>query len=321
MPRKPKHKITVDLPSEFTDFMRQVHEQIVSGDEAATVLESDDLLQCDCAYGGLYYDAQKPRFGFRYFYDEDVTWDFDLDARQIAEIADGTVTAVELWQCSGGKCGCLYSAEDTYCPHCDSLRHFDNFESEVREFHPDESEEVLAARVNLHKVILAIGDYHREHDHFPPPYTRDGDGKLLHSWRSLILPFLDEDSVFEMIDFTQPWDSEANRQVWEHRPEAYGGNGCPAPMTPCVAIVGRNTLWPPTGTRRYGDIRSGTSFTTAAVVANETRVNWMQPADINVETAVAEYRAKGSLLMSFVDGHVGLIDDVTLKRLRELIRV
>jgi hypothetical protein len=119
VPRKPKRLVTLDLPRAFTEFMQHVDHLISIGDPRTT-MESDDLLQCDRVYGGL-YDRAGRRFGFRYFHGEKATWEFDLSAQEIADIASGRVTQVSLWQCSGGKCGCYYAAEDAYCPHCDSL--------------------------------------------------------------------------------------------------------------------------------------------------------------------------------------------------------
>lgn len=317
MSRKPKERVVIELPSSFVDFMRDVNQQIADGDKAATIIESDDLLQCDRVYGGL-YDVAGQRFGFRYFHTDEATWDFDLDAQQIAQIANGSLTSVTLWQCSSAKCGCLYATEDSYCTHCDSIRHFETHESYLRIDHSDESPDVLVAMENLRKIGTAILDYHREHDHFPPPHTHDADGKPLHSWRSLILPFLDEDSVFEMIDFSQPWDSECNRNIWWQRPSVYGTNDCPLPLTHCMAIVDSNTIWPQTGRRQRTEIRSGTSYTVAAIVANNTSVNWMQAIDLDIDAAVAEYKSAASLLAVFVDGHVDLLKDVSLDELREL---
>lgn len=175
--RKPKRSVTVELPSDFTSFMRDVIQRIADGDEAATTIESDDLLQCDRVYGGL-YDVAGQRFGFRYFHADDATWDLDLDAQQIAQIANGTLTALNLWQCSGGKCDCLHAAKDSYCAHCDSIRHYDDYESRLRIHHPDESPEVLATMANLRRIGLAILDYHREHEHFPPAQTHDEYGRV-----------------------------------------------------------------------------------------------------------------------------------------------
>ena len=320
MPRKPKQSVTIELPSAFTDFMREVHRQILDGDEEATTLESDDLLQCDCVYGGL-YDVEGGRFGFCYFHSDDAAWNFDLDAQQIAQIANGTLTTMNLWQCSGGKCGCLYATEDAYCTHCDPTRHFEDHESHLRIHNPDESPDCLAAMSNLRKIGLAISDYHSEHAHYPPWQTRDANGKPLHSWRSLILPYLDEDSLFETIDFDQPWDADTNRRLWEHRPAVFGGLGCETPLTHVMAVVGADTIWPVTGRRSSTEIKTGYSYTIAAVMLQDTSVNWMQPVDADVSTALSDYVNNKELLAAFVDGHVATVREVDVDRLRQLIRI
>ncbi len=317
MPRQPKRSVSIELPSAFTDFMREVKQQIDAGDEA-TMIESDDLLQCDCIYGGL-YDAAKRRFAFRYFHAEDVTWDFDLDVQQIASIADGTQTTMTFWQCSNGKCDCLYHAEDSYCMHCDSMRYFDSYESSLAMRHPDESADVLAAMANLRKIGLAIIEYHKKHGHCPPSRTQDAHGRDLHSWRSLILPFLDEDRLSEGIDFSQPWDSAHNRTVWHERPSVYSALHCPAPLTYCTAIVGANTVWPHTGRRQWNEIRTGLSYTVIAVIAMDAAVHWMQPTDPEIDAVLAEYTSRASLLAVFADGHVDRIKNVSIEELRRLI--
>jgi hypothetical protein len=318
MPRKPKHPVTIELPSAFTDFMREVHQQITEGDKAATTIESDDLLQCDRIYGGL-YDVAGRRFGFRYFHTDDCTWDIQLDAEQIAQIAVGPLTSVNLWQCSGGKCGCLYESQESYCMHCDSILHFDDYESRLLIHHSDKSAEVRAAMAKLRKIGVAICGYHHKHGHFPPAQTQDSNGNPLHSWRSLILPFLDEEAVSEKIDFSQPWDSDNNRSIWQQRPCVYGADDCPAPVTRCMAIVDPLTIWPQTGRRSWTEIKSGTSYTVAAIVANSTQINWMQPIDLDIEAVLTEYKSHKSLIAVFVDGHVEVIENVPVDELRKLI--
>ena len=298
--------------------MCDVNRLIHDGDESATTIESDDLLQCECVYGGL-YDIVGKRFGFRYFRTDDATWDFDLDAHQIAQIADGTLTTLNLWQCSSGKCDCLYASEDSYCTHCDSIRHFDDYESRLRIHHPDEPTDVLAVMANLRKIGLAILGYHQEHGHFPPAQTHDDTGRPLHSWRSLILPFLDEDSLFNSIDLGQPWNSEANQHLWKHRPTVFGGHGYETPLTTVMAVVGPETIWPTAGRRSYTEIRTGTSYTIAAVSLTDTTANWMQPLDIDLALALSSYENNNEMIAVFVDGHVEVVREVDAGRLRELL--
>ena len=50
--KHPKAKQVVPMPDDLATFLREVHALIEADDDAATI-ESDDLLQCEIAYGGL----------------------------------------------------------------------------------------------------------------------------------------------------------------------------------------------------------------------------------------------------------------------------
>lgn len=315
--RQPKHSVSVELPEAFAEFMRDVHQRIEDGDEAATSIESDDLLQCECVYGGL-IDIANWQYGFRYFRTDNRTWDFILRADEISSIANGSTTHLTLWQCEK-ECGCFYASADAYCVHCDSIHQFDEHESPLRLYEPNADDSTRPEMANLRKVGLAILDYHHNHGCFPPHANVDASGKPLHSWRSLILPFLDEDGVFNMIDFDQPWDSDANKKVWDHQPSVYFSADCDPPRTQVVAVVGSKTIWPTSHRRRWTEITSGTSFTIAAVWANKLNTNWIEPADPDVDEVASDFVDHGKMVSVFVDGHVETIRDVSVERLRELL--
>ncbi|HEY4260168.1 MAG TPA: DUF1559 domain-containing protein, partial [Schlesneria sp.] len=59
---------------------------------------------------------------------------------------------------------------------------------------------------NLKLIGLALYNYHDLYGAFPPAYTVDRHGKQLHSWRTLILPFLDQMPLYQKIDLSKPWD-------------------------------------------------------------------------------------------------------------------
>jgi hypothetical protein len=44
---------------------------------------------------------------------------------------------------------------------------------------------------NLKQIALALLTYETVYHALPPAYTVDADGKPLHSWRTLILPYLE----------------------------------------------------------------------------------------------------------------------------------
>ena len=116
---RPKVKEQVRIPANLLEFLREVHELIEAQDEAATV-ESDDLLQCECAYGGL-VQVGTDSYGFTYFPGDGVRdkWEVELRAIEIRYIADGATTELELWACSDSTCQSKFSDPADTCSICD----------------------------------------------------------------------------------------------------------------------------------------------------------------------------------------------------------
>ena len=63
---------------------------------------------------------------------------------------------------------------------------------------------------NLKQIQLAILNYESANGHMPPAYTVDENGNPMHSWRVLILPYMEEVGVYDRYDLSEPWDSPAN---------------------------------------------------------------------------------------------------------------
>jgi type II secretory pathway pseudopilin PulG len=68
---------------------------------------------------------------------------------------------------------------------------------------------------NLKQVALALHNYADDHHALPPAYTVDAKGRPLHSWRTLILPYLDEQALYDSIDLSKPWDDPKNADAHE----------------------------------------------------------------------------------------------------------
>ena len=45
------------------------------------------------------------------------------------------------------------------------------------------------------------------HKTFPPAYSTDAAGKPLLSWRVLILPYIDQQGLYEQFHLDEPWDT------------------------------------------------------------------------------------------------------------------
>ncbi|QDT40080.1 hypothetical protein Pan241w_01330 [Gimesia alba] len=68
---------------------------------------------------------------------------------------------------------------------------------------------------NLKQIGLAMHHYHETHSRLPFGGTFDQTGRPQHSWATRLLPYLDQEPLYNQIDFNQPWTAEANRSVFE----------------------------------------------------------------------------------------------------------
>jgi predicted RNA-binding Zn-ribbon protein involved in translation (DUF1610 family) len=58
--------------------------------------------------------------------------------------------------------------------------------------------------MNEKQILLAIHNYHDTYGQLPPAYIPDADGKPMHSWRVLILPFIEQLHLYNQYDFSKP---------------------------------------------------------------------------------------------------------------------
>ena len=141
-------------------------------------------------------------------------------------------------------------------------------------------------RNNLKQIALALHNYADIYDALPPAYTVDADGRPLHSWRTLILPYLDEQGLHSRIDLLKPWDDPANAEALKTVPHVYR---CPSATLPpgftsYLGIVGANACFHPTAHRAFSEITDSTSETLMVIeVAQEQAVHWMAPQDASEE--------------------------------------
>jgi Protein of unknown function (DUF1559) len=68
-----------------------------------------------------------------------------------------------------------------------------------------------ACQGRFNQMQFALTRYHETHGHFPPAFIVGPDGKPWHSWRVLILPYMEHSSVYEKYRFDEPWNGPNNR--------------------------------------------------------------------------------------------------------------
>lgn len=137
-------------------------------------------------------------------------------------------------------------------------------------------------RNNLKQIGIALHQYVDDWHALPPAYTVDSEGKPLHSWRTLILPYLDEAALYEKIDLSKPWNDLANAEACNTALAVYCCPSYPGPRTHTtyLASVGAKSCFHPTRSRPFSEITDGLAETLMVIeVAPDDAVPWMSPAD------------------------------------------
>ena len=144
---------------------------------------------------------------------------------------------------------------------------------------------------NLKQIGLALHNYHQSYNSFPPAVVHGPDGKPWHSWRVLIHPFLEEQSLAEKYRFDEPWNGPNNSKLVDQRPEVFACRGfdgvvnVPKHRTSYVAVVGHETVWPGATSTHLSDISDGTSNTVLVIEVRDAGIPWLAPEDLSMEEA------------------------------------
>jgi prepilin-type processing-associated H-X9-DG protein len=183
---------------------------------------------------------------------------------------------------------------------------------------------------HLKMISLALQNYADEFQALPPAYTIDADGNPLHSWRTLILPYMEQQALYERIDLAKPWDDPANQVAYETSIPDYRcpSVDCPSTHTTYLAVVTADSCFQPTTPRRLDEITDQHGLTLTVVeVDAERSVHWMSPGDISEQWLltlgqVDDLPHPGGVQAAFVDGRVRFLTaDLAAERCRALISI
>lgn len=172
---------------------------------------------------------------------------------------------------------------------------------------------------NLQNIGRALQQYRDLHGSFPPAYLADAQGRPMHSWRVLILPQLEREDLYELYDFTQPWNSRHNLQLAERMPLLYAG-----PMnqrknrtnTEYVAAVGPHYAFAPSGAPQSPDQIAGDATGTIMILEwIDSSICWLEPRDgpplRNGEAILPPIPKHETITVLFADGRINSLPATT----------
>jgi prepilin-type processing-associated H-X9-DG protein len=171
-----------------------------------------------------------------------------------------------------------------------------------------EAAKKASCNCHLKQFGLALHNYLAANGCFPPAYTVDDQGRKMHSWRALLLPYFEAGTSPVNYNINEPWDSPNNRKAWDQMPSTFrcpSDDSSPPNTTSYVAIVGPTTMWPGAKRVTADDITDGLSNTIAIVEAKNLAVPWLEPRDLDEESLsliINDKATKNALSSAHSDG-------------------
>ena len=149
----------------------------------------------------------------------------------------------------------------------------------------------MSCQSNLRQIGLALLNYETVYKAFPPAYTTDEEGKPLHSWRVLILPYIEYNQLYQKIDLSKPWDDVANAEARAKMPAIFRCLSLNQAKghTTYLAMVGEHYCLRRDSQRKIEEVVDGAQNTIMLYEANGSQsVHWMSPEDANEEMILAQ---------------------------------
>ena len=160
----------------------------------------------------------------------------------------------------------------------------------------------------LKQFGLALHNYHDTYGSFPPAFVLGPDGRKWHSWRVLILPFLECQPLYAEYRFDEPWDGPNNRKLLAKMPVIFACPSRPRTATADLlatmsfgllaceghsvsaqdgnasfaAVLGKDCVFRGTVPVKTSEITDGTSNTVLIGESNRTKIPWTKPEDIDI---------------------------------------
>ena len=184
---------------------------------------------------------------------------------------------------------------------------------------PDREKEVRIKN-SLKEIALATLNFESAHRKLPARHTVDENNQPMLSWRVHLLPFMDENDLYEKFHLDEPWDSPHNITLLDEIPDVFqiesGSNQTRLKVISdrlgVLAIPAKSgTTYASTALHH---LKNGTSNTVLAVYDEVgPPVYWSAPIDKRIgKKPLKQIASDGTAIIAMVDGSVQQITQETL---------
>lgn len=167
---------------------------------------------------------------------------------------------------------------------------------------------------NMKQIMLGLLNYESARGALPAYANFDSEGKPLLSWRVHILPFIEQQALYQKFHLDEPWDSPHNKALIPLMPAIYVDPSSPHPptdgLTHYLGVKGPGSYFDGAlEGRRLKDMTDGLSNTMSVVQVNDARATvWTRPDDWELVDgnpfAGLGGPHPGIFLAAFGDGHI-----------------
>lgn len=167
---------------------------------------------------------------------------------------------------------------------------------------------------NLKQMALAMHNYHDTYRELPPAVVTDADGKPLYSGRVLLLPFMEQQNIYNQWQKDKAWNSPENQALSMiliptfHDPSSTNANSCDY-----LFVTGQGTIFDGQGKRTLSDVTDGTSNTLVFIETKGTSTSWAEPRewDPNQQPWPLPGNHPAGNVAAFADGSVRVLSKTT----------
>jgi hypothetical protein len=162
---------------------------------------------------------------------------------------------------------------------------------------------------NLKQIGIALHNYHDTYREFPPAVVTDANGQPLYSGRVLLLPFMEQQALFNAFNKNERWDSPSNMALSHTKVLTFVDPSNPnqGPDSSYAFVTGTGSLFEAGQPIRIQNITDGTSNTLAFVEVQSTGGSWAAPSEVDLAQlagGMPKGNHPGGNLALFADGSV-----------------